>query len=154
LHAARGRKDGEPLSPTPARACTCTRSADRVIILGILGCLSFFSPLSSIQLGFNPYLWPSPLAQQAARIGHCHLQPPPPAAAGHHSGEFPVIFQKKKKKKRKKEKKKKKKERNQKRPKLPTKEAIVAHKRGRSCPPKEAKVAHFIFLALSWLVGP
>jgi hypothetical protein len=35
LHAARGRKDGEPLSPTPARACTCTRSADRVIILGV-----------------------------------------------------------------------------------------------------------------------
>jgi hypothetical protein len=60
----------------------------------------------------------------------CHLQPPPLAAVSHHSGEFSVLKKKKN-----------------------LKEAKDAHKRGRSCPPKEAKVAHFIFLAFSWLVG-
>jgi hypothetical protein len=63
--------------------------------------------------------------------------PPSAATFGCRRPPFRRVFGLKKKKKKKK-----------------LKDAKDAHKRGRSCPPKEAKVAHFIFLALSWLVGP
>jgi Ni/Co efflux regulator RcnB len=84
-------------------------------------------------LGFKPDLWPSPLAQQAA--------------AGRHSGEFPVIFEKKKKKKKKKKKRERKKERKKETKKeeeeRKEKKRNKEIKRGQSCPPKEAIVAHF-----------
>jgi hypothetical protein len=61
-----------------------------------IGCPSYFSPLNSIQLGFNPDSWPSPLAQQAVRIGHCHLQLPPLAAANRHFRRVSRHFSEKK----------------------------------------------------------
>jgi hypothetical protein len=63
---------------------------------------------------------------------------------------FCIWLKKKKKKKKKKEKKKKEKKRKKKekkKRKKKTKEAKDAHKRGQSCPPKEAQVAHYLYLA-------